>query len=48
MADVMKQFDSNGNPLGSPLASASSALPALKLPGANDQTNNGVLSSGGV
>jgi hypothetical protein len=48
MVDVMKQFDSNGNQLASPLAVVPSTTTALKMPGANDPANNGVLSSGGV
>ena len=48
MVDVMKQFDANGNLIASPLTTASSAKPVLKVPGVNDPTNTGILSSGGV
>jgi hypothetical protein len=48
MVDVMKQFDANGNQIASPLTTASSAKPVLKVPGVNDPTNTGILSSGGV
>ena len=48
MVDVMKQFDSNGNQLASPMAVAPSTTTALKMPGANDPANGGVLTSGGV
>jgi len=48
MVDVMKQFDSNGNQLASPLAATPSTTTALKMPGATDPANGGVLTSGGV
>jgi hypothetical protein len=47
MADVMKQFDSNGNLLGAQGTSASTLTKTLNLPGLQDPNGGGILSTGG-
>jgi hypothetical protein len=47
MADVLKQFDSNGNLIGSQMNAAASANKALTLPGVHEPTANGILATGG-
>jgi hypothetical protein len=47
MADVMKQFDANGNLLGSQGPSASTLTKTLNLPGMQDPNGGGILSTGG-
>jgi hypothetical protein len=51
MADVMKQFDSNGAMLGAPaiaaVASTASTTKSLNLPGIQDPANSGILTTGG-
>jgi hypothetical protein len=46
MADVMKQFDANGNAIGSAVAAASPTT-TLTLPGQANPVNNGLLTTGG-
>jgi hypothetical protein len=46
MADAMKQFDSNGNMLGSP-SLAVPTLNQLKLNTTQDPTAGGILTTGG-
>jgi hypothetical protein len=46
MADVMKQFDANGNAIGSAMAAASPTT-SLTLPGQVNPANNGLLTTGG-
>ena len=46
MADVMRQFDANGNMLGTSATAAVSSK-SLNLPGIQDPAGNGFLASGG-
>jgi hypothetical protein len=46
MVDVMKQFDANGNAIGSAVAAASPTT-SLTLPGQANPANNGLLTTGG-
>jgi hypothetical protein len=48
MADVMKQFDANGNSLGSPVSAAASTTTTLKLTGTQDTVASGVLAVKGT
>jgi hypothetical protein len=47
MADVMKQFDSDGNLIGAQTNSAASATTTLNLPGKEDPLTKGILFSTG-
>ncbi len=47
MADVMKQFDANGNMLAKPGTTAVSPTKSLNLPGLQDPSNGGFLTTGG-
>lgn len=48
MADVLKQFDANGNLLGAqPTTAAATLTKTLNLPGLQDPNGGGILSSGG-
>ncbi|MBP6851901.1 MAG: hypothetical protein KA164_09890 [Rhodoferax sp.] len=47
MADVMKQFDANGNLVAKPGTTAGSATKSLNLPGLPDPSNGGFLTTGG-
>jgi hypothetical protein len=47
MADVMKQFDANGNLVAKPGSTASTATRPIGLPGLPDPSSSGYLSTGG-
>lgn len=47
MADVMKQFDANGKPVGSLGTVAATSSKTLNLPGLQDTGSNGFLTAGG-
>jgi hypothetical protein len=47
MADAMKQFDFNGNQVGSYMASAGTPTKSLSLPTRQDQPDSSVLTIGG-
>lgn len=47
MADVMKQFDANGNLLVGTAVTPSSLTQSLNLPGIQDPIKNGFLASSG-
>jgi hypothetical protein len=47
MVDVMKQFDANGNLLGSSVATAAPTATSLTVPGLQNPNTTGILASGG-
>jgi hypothetical protein len=47
MVDVMKQFDSNGNPIVDPKLSVASAIKPIGLSGVPKAGSDGILTSGG-
>lgn len=47
MADVLKQFDANGNRVGSPSLAVASLTKPVNAPGTQDPMNNGFLAGGG-
>jgi len=47
MADVMKQFDANGNMIAEPAMVATAGPQSLKLPGLQDPMGGGYLTTGG-
>jgi hypothetical protein len=47
MADVMKQFDANGNLIAEPAMAATAGPQSLKLPGLQDPMGGGYLTTGG-
>jgi hypothetical protein len=47
MVDVMKQFDTNGNQVGSQAVTTASTAKSLKLPGVQEPGSNGVLTING-
>jgi hypothetical protein len=47
MVDVMKQFDSNGNPIADPKLAVASAIKPIGLSGVPKAGSDGILTSGG-
>jgi len=47
MVDVMKQFDTNGNPLASPVTTAATTSNSLAISGLKDPATSGILATGG-
>ena len=47
MADVLKQFDANGNRVGSPSVAVAALTKPVNAPGKVDPMNNGFLAGGG-
>jgi hypothetical protein len=47
MVDVMKQFDSNGNPIADPKLAVASAIKPIGLSGVPKPGSDGILTSGG-